>query len=419
MKLHSWTLLCQRLTLGSALLFSPLFSQLALAQPEVAPRAMVQTPPKPPLTAEALQKLTGEPTLITFSGQDVPLKDIVALFRKAANREVSQAFPVMEVGGKPISVNWKDVPYWTAAQEVEKLTGLRWSAQNGGLLNLHPAGTGQGSGLGGLVVADTPYIKVVANTLTHSNVKTVEYGPQDSVALPQDDSIYLSLTVYLDPKLRTENNGVRVFGARTSVSKATLPGLYSSSSGVNQGGPLIVTINLSLNRGIQPGTRIATLNGKIQARVELTSETFKVDDLIANPKDRKAVGNDELLLENAIIDGQTLKLSLTAFQPIPPDGNVFGMRQIPSFYRNPFGLFGKVRVFDGQRRELPGGGNSMNGGREEGGRRKTSGQFPFNLFGSGGPNAQPFEGPFSMEWTVPTEMGLVEIPFEMRDFLVP
>lgn len=410
-----------RFALYGALLIAAAVPHLALAQPDTAPKGIVPIQPKPPLTPEALQKLTGGPTLITFSGQNVPLKEIVALFRKVGGREAIQDIVGTEANGGAISVNWKNVPYWTAAREVENLTGMRWASQFGGVLNLYPAGNGQGNGLNGRIMADTPYMRVVANTLTHNNVKSVELSAKDPIALPQNDSATLSVTVYLDPKLRLDGNNIRMFDTRTSFSNATLPEAQSSpAGGANQGNPMIATLNLRLNNGIKAGTRIATINGKLQANVVLATETFKVEDLLANPKRRQSAGTSDLVLENAVLEGRALKINVTAFQQIPPE-EAFptGRPALPSFYRKPFAMFTNLRVLDAKGREMVTAGSSLSGGTVEGGKRQMSGQFSFALQKRAGRNSITYEEPFSLEWTVPTSTGLVEIPFELRDILVP
>ncbi|RYG70632.1 hypothetical protein EON80_07390 [bacterium] len=410
-----------RFALYGALLVAAAVPHLALAQPDTTPKGIVPIQPKPSLTPEALQKLTGGPTRITFSGQNVPLKEIVALFRKVAGRETFQDIAGTEAGGAPISVNWKDVPYWTAAREVENLTGMFWASQFGGVLNLYPAGNGQGNGLSGQVLADTPYVKVVANTLTHTNTKSVQLGGKDPVALPQNDSANLGVVVYLDPRLHLEGNNIRIFDTRTSFSNAPLPEAQSSSSGgANQGNPMIAALNLRLNNGIKAGTRIATINGKLQANVVLATETFKVEDLLANPKRRQSAGTSDLVLENAVLEGRALKINVTAFQQIPPE-EAFptGRPALPGFYRKPLAMFTNLRVLDAKGREMVTAGSSLSGGNVEGGKRQMSGQFSFALQKRAGRDSITYEAPFSLEWTVPTSTGLVEIPFELRDILVP
>lgn len=81
----------------------------------------------PAITLDELQTLFDGPTLITLTGKDLPIDDVVNTFYSTANLSHGKInwFGLPDTP-KTLTVDWKEVPFWTAARELEKLTGLRW-----------------------------------------------------------------------------------------------------------------------------------------------------------------------------------------------------------------------------------------------------------------------------------------------------
>ncbi|RYG55220.1 hypothetical protein EON80_30950, partial [bacterium] len=200
-----------------------LLPQMVLAQPDTNPRGMVPIPEKPPLTIEELDKLTGGPTKITFAGQNVALAEVVKALQSAATGAPVFGTPVLPAKAPAtISVDWKDVPFWDAAREVEKLTGLRWAQSPQSGLTLVGATAADGADLNGLLIGETPYAKVYAGSIWHTAVTNASIAGKE-VAVPPADTTRMTVTVYLDPKLKALPNSLRAVGLQLPGTNLPIP----------------------------------------------------------------------------------------------------------------------------------------------------------------------------------------------------
>jgi hypothetical protein len=396
----------------------------AQAQPDPTPRRIVPVVPPAPLSAAELQEVMGGPTLITFSGKDVPIQEILRVFCTAAGFPAENATVRPGDSRKPLtlSVDWKAVPFWTAAREVETLTGLRWSTRSWGALTLSPTPPWENGGLNGRVIAETPYVKIVANSVTRSstvtvplegepaNGKTADGKPVKGEILEQrtgKDNLTVSLSIYLDPKLQLEMNNLQVSGLRTSADNNLLPNRQSNATTYfGRNSELITGLNLTLNSGLGSGTKIAKISGVVQTSVVLSSHVWEVKDVGNAPKSTNTVNGAVYSFEGASNKDTGLRLDLSVSQDAERDNG--------GGARDAFGPFNNIRIIDATGRGLRQSGRSLSGGG--GDRFKMGGQISFNVNGL---NGKALQGPYTMQWSIPTKSRPLQIPFELRDVVVP
>jgi hypothetical protein len=435
--------LAYRLLLASGLLLAT--AQIGSAQPDTAPRNIAPPVGKPPLTLAEVQTLTGGPTLITFAGQNVPLVDIVKLFQSASGLQNPPARKIAVALGmdKTISVDWKGVPFWDAAREVETLSGLRWGSRIGGVLELSPPATSESMGLSGLMVAKTPFVTIVANGVTHTSVAKSVLGPKvtsttapaltSAIAPTRNDSTQISLSIYLDPRLPLENNRLRAGRVRLSTPGTPLSNVTSVSSSPSvqpNPNPLLAAMQLNLNTGIKSGTRIAAVNATLQMDVVQETQTWKVADLLLAPPANQYLAGADRSFEGAQMQGRQLKVTLGMTRDVIPNpqiavrpdtiigGTFIGdSNSALAFRARPFGAAERVQVFDAQGRELkPAGAVSTSTTRLPGAKEKATGVFSF---ATTDPAGQEMKGPYQLEWNIIAATRILDVPLEVRDVPVP
>jgi hypothetical protein len=384
-----------------------------LAQPEGVQGDAVLLAPPAPLSAEELQKIAGGPTLITFTGKDVPVQDVVAIFRKAVGLSPDDSFSFGRNKGAPkvISVDWKEVPFWDAAREVEALTGLMWQPQFYDRLSL-TAMAAKGGGLNGRLVADTPYFKMIAAEIQHSTSSRLDLFPARKKK-PQwsSDSTQLTLMLYQDPKFFLEAGSVWISDLKTSVT-----GLASqvdcSEDSYYPGSSLFFKFYAPLGPGLPTGTRVATLTGTVHAEIALSKQIWKLADLTEATEAKVTIGTGEYTFERAVVQGRDLIINLKASPGVASQPH-------PNRSRNtslnaPEMTFVHVDVLDGQGHKLRRNGApqlSPGSGPQS---RKAQMRFVLTTF-----DGKPLPGPYSLEWTVATATRPVEIPLELKDLVIP
>jgi len=122
-----------------------------------------------------------------------------------------------------------------------------------------------------------------------------------------------------------------------------------------------------------------------------------VPDLKATPTATKTVGATTYSVQSGILESDTLTVRLNA-QTAPADQNRNLLNNI----------FTTLRVRDAQGREISPGGSSI-------GVNRGDFMFPLKSFN----NDEKIPGPYSLDWPIFTEFKSFDVPFELRDVVVP
>jgi hypothetical protein len=422
----------------------------ALAQPDAGPRGMLARPEDKPLTSDELQNLTGGPTLLTAKRENVPLDEIVEIFKQAAGNTGVSLSGTSALA--PLSVDWQEVPFWEAAREVEELTGLFWFQEPQGVLGLRPyrAGGPVEPGLDGLLVADTPFAKIYTNSITHTATSQVSLSPRKANVPPTSDGTVMNLMLYLDPKIQAESGSLQITELRTgqgNVVPLVQPTTRVADLFRSRATPmlLISPFTLALPLDLRSGTVLPRVAGTVRVAVVTQAQKWKIDDLLAAQDAMYTVGTVQYTLTKAEVVRSQLKLHIEVeqgaqdrgkvtfggppalivpgMQPEPPRtvtagpavavGELLGTRGKASYIS---GSLHVPRVVDGQGRQLYNSGTTSAVQPAVGDRVKTRSEMTFNLALSNGTTAS---GPFSMEWSFPITSRNLDIPFEMHDIAVP
>ncbi len=399
----------------SHFLLLPLFcAKIAGAQPPDAPSTIADpttpiyrppiAPPDPPLIAPAeLQTLLGGATRVTLSAQNAPLEDVVKVLLAGTDIRFSQS----PQGGQQqtLSVDWKEKPFWSAAAEIETLSGRIWDGRYSDGLALNGFGDLAGTGFGGLVGAASPLVTIVANSISRSSNRTKVLGriAQKPAPRPDRDFIQMALMAYFDPKLRVQSTAIRGLKFLPKGEDKLRLGTDNRFAYVNAPRTNTPILSLSLPFPVEtaPGTQFDSISGVFHCVVVARTEPFSVPDVLATPQVRKKVGLSQHELVGAEVVGSQLTIRLSA-----TTGEAKPARIITPF---PLSFFSTLRVRDGAGQELPRLGNSSTGTRPEG-------NFRFRVKT---PKGEVIPGPYSLEWPLITEIRSLDVPFELRDVTVP
>ncbi len=400
---------------GLPLLALALTSRPLAAQPDDTPRTIkspqnapvgvpVVVPDPPLITAAELQTLTGGPTLVTFSAQDVPVQEVAQALRDAAKMPPSRfGTPTGRV--KTVTVDWKEVPFWSAASEVEKQSGGYWTRYGDTLgLVLDPQAvlipnltriTGLNSAapsLNGIMAAQTPFVTLVANSLSRTSTRTTHLGEQGAPLQAVPDRTQLALSAYFDPKLKVRSVVLRdlKFWERENapaIAGRQTPDFFRIGPGGQSN--LISSQTVQIPAEIAAGTTLARVTGVLHSVVVTASQSLTAPDLAAATKTTRTIGAHEYTLESAEVRDNQITVRLSA--------------QLPAEPRATFSAFETLRVRDAQGRDLAGGLTRLEGQKAE---------FNFRF-------TEALQGPYSLEWIIPTETRSLDVPFELRDVPVP
>jgi hypothetical protein len=393
---------------------SPLFLlvQSAIAQPDAATRSIFPPAPAPaprPLTIAELQTLTGGPTLLTFTGRDVATNDVIKLFLAVSNLSAEKTFVINSKDTpKTISVDWKDVPFWTAAQEVEKLTTLRWNTRLNSGLGLLPPSFGNLGSLRGRLGAETPLVKIVVSSISRfsNTTRSLETEAEEPLPVTTLQSAQLLMSVYFDPKLKIDSGSIQGLKIQTEEGVVNEGQRELGLDNMGRSNNLIAQINLPLPTAVRSGTTLTRVSGTLRTILSLASQTWKVSDLTAALPDKQIAGPVEYQFEGAAVEGNQLKIQMSAL-----------VVQNPAALPNTNKTFSGFSVRDAQGREVSSGGEMSTGiERVLNGHVKLRGAFSYPLKNRQG---EVLEGPFSLEWPLSTETRVLDVPFELRDILVP
>lgn len=390
------------------LILLPFCAQNADAQPPDAPSTIKKPavfpgfpgfvpPPDPPLiTPEELQTLTGGPTLVTLSGRDLSLEDVKkALFEAARLPQPNFGFPDEK---QTLTVDWNNLPFWSAAADVEKQTKAKWSSSFRGGLALHRYGPGSGVGLDGQIAAQTPLVTLVANSISRTTTLTTLFGTE-AAPPARPDMVQIALAAYFDPKLPVQNNAIRSLKLQKQGEDALVVGQDNRMGfGYNGGSGPMTQVNFSLPQTITPGTTFSRISGILHNEVVTATLPFKVPDLLATPTATQIAGAMTYEVRGVTIEEETLTVRVEIKSAEAGQNNrVFRVGN----------AFSSLRVRDAQGRELLSTRGSSSGDR---------GEFSFRLKDFKGAATT---GPYSLDWPIVTQVKSLDVPFELRDVTVP
>ncbi len=399
------------------LLVLPLLVRTAMSQPPDAPstikkpatqpvfRAPVPIPDPAPITLTALQTLIGGPTFVTFAAQDVPLTDVTkALFEAGKISQSAGRFFIENQ--KKISVDWDKTPFWSAAGDIEKQSGAQWNTRFGDGLSLQQLPKEFAGGMGGLPGLETPLVTLIANSIARTTTRTAALvDPMAPAAAPpaQTERTQMTLSAYFDPKIGVQSAVLRAVKFQKEGETALIAAAENQFGyDFGRGSSLITQLNLSIPQEIKPGAKLSRISGTLHSVVITKTESLSVPDVIATPKVSKTIGTGEYALQSATVEGDELTIRLSAIQ-----GKVEGQDQM-IFYRN--NVFQNLSVRDAQGNALQRGSSSGSIGP------KATMEIRFRLKN---PKGEAAVGPFSLEWPITTETKSLDLPFELRDVVVP
>ncbi len=389
--------------LALPLLLLPVLTRDANAQPPRAPSAVKDNPtnwngavpapiPDPPLITPAeLQALTGGPTLVTFSGADVSVDEAVKALLDAAHLPANGFARQFEQ--KKLSVDWQQLPFWSAAAQIETASGGNWDGRFGEGLSLVNFNRGEGLGLDGAVAARTPFVTLIANSLTRTSTQVTFFGKR--TATPRPDTSQVTLTAYFDPKLRVQTSALRAlkFGKQGEANPVAVAGRGESFT-MSSNNSIVSQQRLQLPAGAAPGTVFSSISGILHSEIVAATQVFAVPDVLATPNAEITIAGTRYQLQSAVReDAQlTVKVRLT------PGEGARGFRN--------FSPFATLRVRDAQNRQLPFSSLSSIG---------NDSTLSFRLKNGD----ETFAGPYSLDWTIATTLKSLDVPFELRDVTVP
>jgi hypothetical protein len=388
-------------------LLLPLATSLALAQPPETPstvkvppanmfRGPVAPPDPPQITPEELQTLTGGPTLVTFSGAGIDVEDAATALLDAAH--LSKSVYQMRDGKKAVDIDWQRTPFWTAAAQLEKLSGRTWNSSFGGGLALMQFEGEAGMGLNEVSAAQTPFVTLIPNSMMRTSTRIVSFNAKRP-ARTEPEQVRVNLTAYFDPKLLVQSSTARSLtfekpGEAAPVALQENRFMYGSYG--RPGNNLISQVMLSFPPAATAGTKFSRITGVLHNVVVSARETLVVPDLIATPKVTKTIGNRRYELQDAVINGDELTVRVLATADNAERQNPFG-----------FNSLGSLQVRDNQGHDLLPSGSTTGGGKAT---------FNYRLKTL---NGVATKGPYSLDWTIPTSTRSLDVPFELRDVEVP
>lgn len=391
--------------------FSALLAAV-LVCPAMAKAQTNGTSEPPPITAEELNALLDGPTLVTYSGKDVPVFEVCKALLKAIDFPPIAPHNFPEgLASKTISVDWKGIPFWTAAREFETLTGLAWS-QSYGDLELKPESSTYDRETSGTLIADTPWIKLAGAQVKHTTETGLMLGSKVDIPLDSKLEAELTLTAYLDPKLKTDHGGLSATNVVIPPDPTMgLQGEERQNGSHESQSRIMAQLEVPLPPGVRSGTVVPSVRGVLRTTVVTQGQTWKLPDVMAAVGAARTVGNTQYKIEAASSQGNRLVLRLSGTKDTPLDPNGKPLPLLP--FRA--GISEIFQVRDAQGRCLSGDLVSERA-YDEDGRRKGTLEILIYAVDHGG-NLLP--APYSLEWTLPVATRTLNTPFEIENLKIP
>ncbi|RYG65084.1 hypothetical protein EON80_18020 [bacterium] len=377
-----------------------------------------------PLTLPELQTLTGGPTLITFSGKDVPLHEVAALFGPDAllrdgKMRVQQPYLDWlrrEDGSNPlpdttVSVDWKNVPFWEAARQLEKKTGLLWSLTKeldwSSPDNILKAGNGLRD-VAGLPLIQNPFVKLMCTRVGRGAYSSAPLSVSPGAG-PENGKLFshnltFDFTVQVDPKLPIQ--GGRFYSVQLETADGKIDKIRDEPEIENDFEGALVSLKPSWGKPFAPGTSLKRVSGVLRLNIVTQTKPWQIPELEGSKPVPIEVGDTIFTLKSAKREKDDLVVELGMTFPgsdkreQPKDDRLDGLQ-----------------VLDAKGRPLPFiGRKEIHRQSEFFEAAKYGATLPFSLSDDSG---RKFEGPFTLQWAIPLEIRPYDIPFELRDIKIP
>ncbi|RYG68980.1 hypothetical protein EON80_10630 [bacterium] len=371
----------------------------AISKPPVWKGFPIAPPEAPPITLFQLQALIGGPTLVTYDGREVTLSEVTrALFATASIPACNMDSINPE---QTLSVNWDQTPFWKAAAEVEKLSGQRWQIGTGNNLKLVPPGKDEDFGLNGIIALENPLVSLVLNQLPRSSIQIALKAKKGSVS---PHIFPMNFSAYFDPKIKVQSSSLRAVqfetGLRKTATKVSdLRRPYIEFPPVNPG--LTSQLTVPFPTAAVPGATFSRVTGILHAIVVETEEQFIVRNVVDAKANSKTVGWNQHALQGVKIDGNQMALRVRS-TVAPVAGRIPDPRGQD--------VFANLKMLDANGREIPQLSSTITGVST------WQGEFVYNLEDSKG---ETLPGPYSLDWPLVTQTRSLDLPFVMRDVVVP
>jgi hypothetical protein len=306
----------------------------------------------------------------------------------------------LSVMEKTFIVDWKDLPFWQAAAQIETFTGKRWgNSQPGNIVLVTPSLTH--ADLSSVVAAQTPYVLVLGSYLLRSSYQEVPMNGAEAPALRNHLSI--NLQAYTDPKIPTASSSLTdcKFQLEEGGPWTDLP---ITNSNYSPRGPMS-ELRILLPPEMKPGTVISRLTGTYNTALVPETKTWKVPDILATPTISETVSASKITLESAQFEGRELKLRLSFSVSLKEAG--FG-------YVDEWLSALKLTDFAGNLLSAPTQSTDFGPSKED--LLPVTAELTYSSTEKGAPIAP---GPIALNWTLPLASRSFSVPFELKDVKVP
>lgn len=352
-------------------------------------------------------KLLGGPTTVTVSATDNSAQSVVeAMLHSAKVKFVPGEFalqPGRLENHDSVTVEFQNTPFWDAATQIEAQSDFGWNSYERNELSAVSEG---GARLRGRVGAQTPILRIVANGLTRQSTRSRIMRLRDDDAQPEttssNDSLSLSVVAFLDPKLRIGENTLRFSNLEVESGGETQP--VKSNGTLYQRSNFLLPTTITLPATLAPDSRV-TLRGRLQAVCVFKTQELSVP-LNGARNLNTTVADATYTLKSATVAEDAVSVELKYRGPGFPktDADVNGIQHDMS------GVARTFRVLDADGHALMSQGGGYSGSTDE---RSSGFEGRFNFARN---NAR---GPFSLAWNAPTDVRILDVPFEFRDLPVP
>lgn len=396
-----------------------------------------EMPAQAPITMDELPKLIGEPTTVTFTGTNVPVKKVTQVLLNAAGL-TGGAGDEEDPSLRGVSVNWQTIPFWEAAQQVEDVTSAFWcSGGSNGLTlqRLRKPGTPlpgniimpdipglsfvdlmNAGNLNGRVAFESPYLRLLATSISSGRQALNALSTTEEEENAPTWNASLRLAVYPDPKLKIDSmqvSDVKVVVARGAVINAPekeAPVFDLGLMAVGGGKGLFSTKNVNLP-GLGTDTVLSKISGIMHLNIVVGTDNWKVADLLAHPTNTHIVNGISFKVGNAHLEKGALHMEVTVNSADATHDPLSGLNLSDD----------SLKIYDGKGHRLqqdislsqPASFSGTLQTNTEGD-REFSKELVFK-----GEDQSPIQGPISIEWSLTKDIRPLNVPFELHDVKMP
>ncbi len=259
----------------------------ARAQP---PEAATKTPAEaqkarepetlPLVTWDELKKQLGGPTLVTLHVKEMPIGEVIDALNKQAPIPVTmQNRSYLEQQKKPpLTLDYEAQPFWEVVRDIAQKAGIGVQSYGG---QRGVTFTPWGDENAGIASASGP---AIFNLTSASYNRYVGQGKANG---GNNESLSLSCTLFADPKLQWQQQGLTVHltEALDNNNQSLLPA--QDADIYNQGVPL--EMNMSLKAVDAKGGSLRSLRGTFHGAVAAVSENWEVADVLGAKNVEKTI----------------------------------------------------------------------------------------------------------------------------------